>query len=418
MLTRVADDTANRLDPRVDSDQSRLHQNTQQGYGEPGYNQSGYGSNQPGYGNTTQGPHSSNLANKTDPRVDSDNSRGNYGYGTTTTTTTNTSTSVDQYGAHDSNKRLPADPNHPTLMEKANPKVDTAASRAREPYDKTGYGNTTDSSRRHEQPGYGAAGYDNTAGSNQYDYGSNKRLPEDPNHPTMMEKANPKIDTDRRDQYGNTGYGNTTESSRRHEQPGYSAAGYGNTTGTDQYDHESNKKLPKDPNHPTMMEKLNPKVDTDSSRRNEYDTPSTTYDNATTTSGPHSSYLANRTDPRIDYDNSTRRHEHGHEHGQEHGREHGHHDRDQYAAGAAGAGVGAYAGREESRHHHQVQAVPNDDSTMINRSHPHTSMHPSDRRYDSSRADQQTGADGEYLPGPAPSTAGPHKSDMLVSSSL
>jgi hypothetical protein len=445
-----------------------MHQNTQQGYGEPGYNQSGYGSNQAGYGNTTQGPHSSNLANKADPRIDSDNSRGNHGYGTTTTTTTatNTSTRVDPYGEHDSNKRLPKAPEHPTLLEKANPKVETAADRARQPYDNTGYGSTagsnqygtTDASRRHEQPGYGAAGYGNTA--DQYD-SDGKKLPKDPNHPSLMERANPKVDTDRRDEYGNTGYGNT-DSSRRHEQPGYGAAGYGNTSGTDQYDNEgkklpkdpnhpslvekmnpkvdtdrrdeygntgygntessrrheqagygaagyenttsgnnqydndqydsNGKKLPRDPNHPTMMEKLNPKVDTDS-RRNEYDTPSTTYNNATT---------------------SSRHHEHGHEH-DHHNREHDHHNRDTYAAGAAGAGAGAYAGHEASRHHHQSSAVPNDDSTMMNRSHPTTSMHPSDQRYDSSRMDQQTGADGEYLPGPAPSTAGPYKSNMTVS---
>jgi hypothetical protein len=367
ILMKFIDNTLNRLDPRVDSDQSRLHNNTQQGYGDSGYGQSGYNSNQPGYGNTTQGPHSSNLANKADPRIDSDNSRANHGYGTTTTTTTNTSTSVghDQYGSthgttHDANKRLPADPNHPTLMEKANPKVETDAPRGHDEYGNTGYGNTT--------------------GPNQYDstHDSNKRLPENSNHPTMMEKANPEVMTDR---------------SRRHEEPGYGNAGYNNPSGSDQYDHDTNKKLPKDPNHPTMMEKLNPKVDTDSSRRNEYD--NTGYGN-TGTSGTHSSNVANRADPRIDTENSSHRHGHN----------------DQYAAGAAGA----YAGSEAHHHHHgQSQAVRNDDTSMMNRSHPPTSMHPSDRRYDSNRLDQETGPDGEYLPGPAPTTAGPHKSDMLVS---
>ncbi len=244
MLTQITDNTLNRLDPRVNSDQSKLHHNTQQGYGDSGYGQSGYNSNQPGYENTTQGPHSSNIANRADPRIDSDNSRANHGYGTTTTTTTNTSTSVGTtHGiTEDPNKRLPADPNHPTLMEKVNPKVET------------------DTSRRHDE--YGNTGYGNTTGSNQYDstYDSNKRMPENPNHPTMMEKANPNV---------------VTDSSRRHEQTGYGGAGYNNTTGSDQYGQDTNQRLPKDPNHPTMMEKMNPKVDTDSSRRNEYDNTNT-----------------------------------------------------------------------------------------------------------------------------------------------
>ncbi|KAL2075504.1 hypothetical protein VTL71DRAFT_447 [Oculimacula yallundae] len=64
-------DIANRADPRVDSDNSR---NAGLGSATTG---SGLGHNQNSGipSNTTSGPHTSNLANRADPRVDSDNSR-------------------------------------------------------------------------------------------------------------------------------------------------------------------------------------------------------------------------------------------------------------------------------------------------------------------------------------------------------
>jgi len=81
---------ANKLDPRVDSDRDGSR-TTNQGYGTTGSTTSGY--DQSGYtgGSTNAGPHSSNIANKLDPRVDSDldgsrtaNQYGsNQGYGTT-----------------------------------------------------------------------------------------------------------------------------------------------------------------------------------------------------------------------------------------------------------------------------------------------------------------------------------------------
>ena len=65
---------ANKVDPRIDSDGSRTTGST------------GYGSNTVGHGSSVAGPHSSNLGNKVDPRVDSDGSRttGNTGYGSIT----------------------------------------------------------------------------------------------------------------------------------------------------------------------------------------------------------------------------------------------------------------------------------------------------------------------------------------------
>ena len=62
---------ANKVDPRIDSDGSRTTGST------------GYGSKPDGHGASVAAPHSSNLGNKADPRVDSDGSRttGNTGYG-------------------------------------------------------------------------------------------------------------------------------------------------------------------------------------------------------------------------------------------------------------------------------------------------------------------------------------------------
>ena len=93
-----------------------------------GYNtqhNSGY-SNPPshtGYGasNTTSGPHSSNLANKADPRVDSDNPRGNYGNPTGTYNNSNTGSNYGASHGETSN----AGPHKTNLMNKLDPRVDS-----------------------------------------------------------------------------------------------------------------------------------------------------------------------------------------------------------------------------------------------------------------------------------------------------
>jgi hypothetical protein len=64
---------ANKLDPRVDSDRDGSHNLGGTGAGAGYGNQStGMGSTGNGYGSTNAGPHDSNIANKLDPRVDSD----------------------------------------------------------------------------------------------------------------------------------------------------------------------------------------------------------------------------------------------------------------------------------------------------------------------------------------------------------
>ncbi|EXJ77378.1 hypothetical protein A1O3_09604 [Capronia epimyces CBS 606.96] len=73
---------ANKLDPRVDSDADHRNNPTSGvgGYGGQTHASSGYAPTSSTSGTATAGPHSSNLANKLDPRVDSDaDHRNNHG---------------------------------------------------------------------------------------------------------------------------------------------------------------------------------------------------------------------------------------------------------------------------------------------------------------------------------------------------
>ena len=111
---------ANKVDPRVDSDNSRgNHGDTTGNYSSPSGN---YGSNttSAGYGNTgsaTTRLHSSNLANKLDPRVSPDNFRGDYGSSTGTYTNANT---ANTYGESANNG-----PHKSNLMNKLDPRIDS-----------------------------------------------------------------------------------------------------------------------------------------------------------------------------------------------------------------------------------------------------------------------------------------------------
>lgn len=112
----------NKMDPRVDSDRDgSRNMGAATGHG-AGYGSgttgSGYGSGTTGsgYGTSGAGPHSSNLGNKTDPRVDSDGSRG-YGTGATGTGT-GTGTGYGDSTTGTTHKK-------PGLMDKLNPMKDS-----------------------------------------------------------------------------------------------------------------------------------------------------------------------------------------------------------------------------------------------------------------------------------------------------
>jgi len=183
---------ANAADPRVDSDldgsrnagaHTGMHTTGAHNGQTTGLN-SGLGHTGPTSGvtgTTTAGPHSSNLANKADPRVDSDRSGA---YGTTGTTgaytgthvgnTTGTHTGTTGGISHSTN----AGPHNSNLANKADPRVDS---------DLDGKGNRhgahtggiLGASGSHATPGSGTA--QNTAG---------------PHNSDLLNKADPRVDAD------------------------------------------------------------------------------------------------------------------------------------------------------------------------------------------------------------------------------
>jgi len=190
-------DLANRADPRVDSDNSRFGSSNTGALGSSGTSTGAYGSTgnsgfgstgQSGYDNsssnygsskTTAGPHSSDLLNKADPRVDSDNSKS-YGGSSTHNSAAGFGTTGVTQGPHHTDTANALDPN-----------VDA----------NTGYGNTSTSSS-----GLGSSGA----------YGSSNSGPHASN---MANKADPRIDSDNdrlrgpdsaRDNYGSSGLGSST----------------------------------------------------------------------------------------------------------------------------------------------------------------------------------------------------------------
>merc|ERR1712227_708326 len=147
-------DTANKLDPRVDSDNSKPYGGSS-GYGstrdsdnsrfDSDRTTGGYGSSTTGgygSGNTTSGPHSSDMANKADPRVDSDNSRFDSdrttgGYGSSNTGYGSGNTDYNDRTGHDDSKK---DSTMGKLMEKAGNMLgkDNIAEKGREKREQAG----------------------------------------------------------------------------------------------------------------------------------------------------------------------------------------------------------------------------------------------------------------------------------------
>lgn len=205
----------NKIDPRVDSDMDgsrnmgatqthgqTTHTGTTTGAGITGAHSSH--TTGTGYGSTTAGPHDSNIANKVDPRVDSDmdGSRNmgatqthgttGTGYGTTTGTgygsTTGTGYGSTNAGPHDSN-----------IANKVDPRVDSDMDGSRnygatQTHGTTGAGiggthaangthhvghNGISSSATHQTPGTGTA--PTTAG---------------PHNSDMLNKLDPRVDSD------------------------------------------------------------------------------------------------------------------------------------------------------------------------------------------------------------------------------
>ncbi|KAL4735601.1 hypothetical protein BDV11DRAFT_29187 [Aspergillus similis] len=243
-------DMANRVDPRVDSDLSRSQYGA--GTGTTGVRGAGneFAGTQSYGGNTTTGPHSSNLANKVDPRVDSSQYGGASAHGNTSTT-----------GPHNSN-----------LMNKVDPRVDSSQ--------------------------YGGASH-GTYGSSTHGASATG-----PHSSGLANKADPRVDSD---QYGSAGntfgastHGRDSTSTKTFEDAHFGTGPHtGGSTSTNAGPHNSN-----------LMNKVDPRVDSDTDNRARYTPGATatgnTHSATSGNAGPHSSNLMNKADPRVDSDRDNR----------------------------------------------------------------------------------------------------------------
>jgi hypothetical protein len=275
---------ANKLDPRVDSDQVGGYGNTT---GAGGYGTTGHSTGHSGgltgntshgntYGSDPTGPHDSRLGNKADPRVDSDHvgGYGNTGHGGGLTGNTHTGHSGTHTGTHTGGGLTggntygsdPTGPHDSHLANKADPRVDS---------DRVGgYGNTTGQSSGltgnthsgHTGTHTGTHTGGGLTGGNTY--GSD---PTGPHDSRLGNKADPRVDSDRVGGYGNTGgYGSTTQTEAFGNNTG------GGLSGTTAHGNHGQHGLTGQGSHLPGP--------------------------AQNTAGPHKSDLLNKADPRVDAD--------------------------------------------------------------------------------------------------------------------
>lgn len=273
---------ANKADPRVDSDRIGGYGNTAStggGYGQhSGVTGTGHTTHTTGtgltggtYGSDPTGPHDSRLANKADPRVDSDrigghgNTTGAGGYGTghntgLTGNTHGTDTGIGLTGgnAHGTHATTgsglggtygsdPTGPHDTRMANKFDPRVDSDHIGNR--------GNTTSG-------GYGTGHSTGLTGGTHGAYGSD---PTGPHQSHLANLADPRVDSDRIGGHGNTtgagGYGTGHNTGNTH------TTGTGLTGGSQGAHHSSHLPGPADntagPHKSNLMNQMDPRVDSD-----------------------------------------------------------------------------------------------------------------------------------------------------------
>jgi len=239
---------ANAADPRVDSDldSSRTAGTTTHGTTGTTGGYTGTGNGVTGTGSTNAGPHSSNLANKVDPRVDSDmDGSRNMGAATGTTGTTHTHGTTGGYtgtgngvtGTGSTN----AGPHNSNLANKIDPRVDSDMDGSRNMGAATGAAGTTGTySGTHA--GNNTGGFTGTTGGISH---STNAGPHDSN---LANKVDPRVDSDldgRGNRHG-AATGGIMGASGSHATPGSGTAQ--NTAG---------------PHNSDMLNKVDPRVDSD-----------------------------------------------------------------------------------------------------------------------------------------------------------
>ncbi|KAG4429236.1 hypothetical protein IFR05_015285 [Cadophora sp. M221] len=237
---------ANKADPRIDSDRDgRAAHST--GLGSSNTHSTGLGSSNThstglGSSNTTAGPHSSNLANKADPRVDSDLDGSNRhtgngvtgtGYGSSNTHSTGLgSSNTHSTGAYNSNTT--AGPHSSNLANKVDPRVDSDLDGSKRVGGTTGYSGT--------QTGNHATGHTG------FQSGVSSSTNAGPHDSNMANKMDPRVDSDL-DGKGNRHGANTGGV--------FGASGSHATAGSGTAQNTAG------PHNSDMLNKLDPRVDSD-----------------------------------------------------------------------------------------------------------------------------------------------------------
>ncbi|KAJ6093556.1 hypothetical protein N7486_008845 [Penicillium sp. IBT 16267x] len=282
---------ANETDPRVDSDRSNLT------------------------GSTTgnHGPHDSKLANKADPRVDSDlDGRATHNTSTATPTATgagygSTSTNYGTANAYDSARSSNYGPHDSNMGNAVDPRVDSNLDSHGAHNTSTGYGSTGPTAAG---AGYGStgptaagAGYGSTGTNhgtaNTYD--STRSSNYGPHDSNAANQIDPRIDSGRD---GRAAHHSTPSG----HGAGYAATGaaVGAGAGHAASHHHSSTQSPSTgpatstsgPHSSNLENKVDPRVDSDTPN----DRFSASTGPASSTAGPHQSNIANEADPRVDSD--------------------------------------------------------------------------------------------------------------------
>ncbi|KAJ8064712.1 hypothetical protein OCU04_007032 [Sclerotinia nivalis] len=272
------------------------------------------GAYESGYGhNTTAGPHSSNLANKADPRVDSDLSKQqNHHYGRDATLAAGVGGAAYEANKHHHNSaNTTTGPHSSNLENKVDPRVDSDLSKQQSHH----YGRDATVAG-----GLGGAAYE----ANKHHHNSaNTTTSTGPHSSNLENKVDPRVDSDHSKEghhYGRDaavagGLGGAAYEVNKHHHHNNNNANT-TTANTTTGPHSSN-----------LENKVDPRVNSDSSREGHhygrdtalaggaaaaaYEANKHHHNSANTTTGPHSSNLENKVDPRVDSDRSKEGHHYG-----------------------------------------------------------------------------------------------------------
>ncbi|KUL91485.1 hypothetical protein ZTR_01476 [Talaromyces verruculosus] len=322
---------ANKVDPRVDSDRDGRAQQTYGTTGTTGTTGMNtgmntgntYTQNEYGTGSTNAGPHNSNVANKIDPRVDSDldgrATHHNTGYNTTGATT---GAATGGYGTGATGYANNG-PHNSKIMNKMDPRVDSdrEISDGRNAFGPASTADTT--TKSFEQSQNESTATSTTAhGAGSTNHG--------PHNSNLMNKLDPRVDSDRDHRAthsGMTGHSTGTTGVTMGAGAGGMGAGSMGTSTTGHHGHGmgAGTTTTAGPHGSNLANKMDPRVDSDRSTygfTGQHGTTSGTgmtgtgmtghnYNTRSTNAGPHDSNMANKMDPRVDSDMDNRaRHQH------------------------------------------------------------------------------------------------------------